>query len=162
MKVWTYPPPDETFRDAVRQEFGALARECGVKLVEVETMIFGFCTPYAVLTIGAYPGHFRGICVKFRRRERDEAVCVNDGVDIGLANIEELVTGRCSAVHTARRRWASDEIWNEVAGLASVTRQVAMSFLITPNGDWTGLRAHVDEKIRNAPKPWRGLYEEMG
>ena len=139
---------------------GSLARECGATLKQVEPMIFGFSTAYAVLSVGAYPGHFRGICVKLRRREGREEVAVKDGVDIGLANIEELVTGQRSAVHTKRQRWAAGEIEEEVAGLARLCRRVALPFLTTAGGDWTGLRAFVDEKIRNAPKPWLGLNEK--
>ena len=158
--MWPFPNTDDAFCGAVRQEFGPLARECGTKLTQVEPMIFGFCTNYAVLTIGAYPGHFRGICVKLRRREGREEVAVRDGVDVGLANVEELVTGQRSAVHTKRQRWAAGEVEEEVAGLAALTRRVALPFLTTPEGDWSGLRAFIDEKIRNAPKPWLGLYEK--
>jgi hypothetical protein len=154
--------PDEAFCDAVQQEFGSLARECGASLVQIESMIFGFATRHAVLTVGAYPGHFRGICVKLRRREDGESVSVNDGTDIGLANIEEMVIGQRSAVHTQRQRWAAGEIQDEIVGLAAITRRVAMPFLTSPRGDWVGLRKFVDAKIRNAPKPWLGLYKENG
>lgn len=158
--MWPFSNPDEAFRHAVCRDFGALARECGASLVQVESMIFGFSTPHAVLTVGAYPGHFRGICVKLRPRETGESVSVKDGTDIGLANVEEMVTGLRSTVHTRRRRWAAGEIEEEVAGLAAITRRVAMPFLTTPRGDWLSLREFVDEKIQNAPKPWTGLYEE--
>lgn len=158
--MWPFSNPDDAFRDAVREEFGSLARECGAKLTQVEPMIFGFYTNYAVLTIGAYPGHFRGICVKLRQREGREAVAVKDGVDIGLANVEELVTGQRSDVHTKRQHWSAGEIEEEVAGLAALTRRVALPFLTTSEGDWPGLRAFVDEKIANAPKPWLGFREK--
>ena len=160
--MWPFSNPDEAFRDAVRREFGSLARDCGASLVQVESMIFGFATQHAVLTVGAYPGHFRGICVKLRPRAAGESVSVKDETDIGLANVEEMVTGQRSAVHTQRQRWAAGEIDEEVAGLADITRRVAMPFLATPSGDWLGLREFVAEKIANAPKPWRGLYEEKG
>jgi hypothetical protein len=103
--MWPFSNPDDAFCGAVRQEFGSLARECGAALQQIDPMIFGFCTEYAVLTIGAYPGHFRGICVKLRRREGREEVSVKDEVDIGLANVEELVAGHSSSVHTKRQRW---------------------------------------------------------
>jgi hypothetical protein len=144
---------DDAFCSVVRQEFGPLAGECGADLMQIEPLIFGFCTEHAVLTIGAYPGHFHGICVKVRRREAREEVSVRDGVDIGLANVEEFVTGRLSVVYRKRQRWEALEIEEEVAGLAAVVRQVALPFLTTPDGDWAGLRAFVDEKIQKAPKP---------
>lgn len=155
--MWASSNPDKAFCDAVRQDFGSLARECRATLKKIKPLIFGFCTEHAVLTIGAYPGHFRGICVTLRRREQEEEVSVKDGVDIGLANVEELVAGKRSAVHTKRQRWADGEIREEVAELAAVTRRVALPFLTTPTGDWSGLRAFVDEKIQNTPKPHLGL-----
>jgi hypothetical protein len=160
--MWPFSNPDDAFCAAVRQEFGLLARECGATLRQVEPMIFGFCTQHAVLTIGAYPGHFRSICVKLRPRAGREEVSVKDEADVGLANVEELVTGHCSSVHTKRQRWAAGEIEEEVAGLAAITRRVALPFLTTPAGNWAGLRAFVDEKIANAQKPWGGLDEEKG
>ena len=158
MKLPWFRDSDDAFCDVVQQEFGTLAKECGSVFKQIEPMIFGFCTEYAVLTIGAYSGHFRGICVTLRRREAGEAVSVRDGVDIGLANVEELVTGRHSAVYRARQRWEAREIEEEVAGLAAVVRQVALPFLTTPSGDWIGLRAFVDEKIQKASKPGAALY----
>lgn len=158
--MWPIRNPDAAFRAAVRQHFGALARECGSRLVDVGAMIFGFRTEHAVLTVGAYPRHFRGICVKLRRREGGGEVRVNDERDIGLANVEEFVAGRRSAVHTKRQRWAAAEIEEEVAGLAEVTRHVDLPFLTMSAGDWEGLRAFVDEKIENAPKPWLNLKLE--
>src|SRR4051812_45833259 len=119
--MWPFSNPDEAFCEAVRQEFGSLARECAAPLVQIESMVFGFCTERAVLTIGAYPGHFRGICVKLRPREAREHVSLKDEADIGLANVEELVTGRRSPAHTQRQRWAAGEIREEVAGLAAIT-----------------------------------------
>jgi hypothetical protein len=154
--------PDEAFGDAVRKEFGSLARECGASLVQTESMIFGFATQFAVLTIGAYPGHFRGICVKLRSREAGESVSVKDGTDIGLANVEAMITGQVSATHNKRQRWTAGEIREEIEGLAAITRRVAMPFLTTPQGNWRGLRAFVDEKIEKAPKPWRSLLEGKG
>jgi hypothetical protein len=160
--MWPFSNSDDAFCEAVRKEFGSLARECGATLQQIEPMIFGFGTEFAVLTVGAYPGHFRGICVKLRRREGKEEVSVKDEVDIGLANVEELVTGRTSPIHTKRQRWSSGEIEEEVKGLAAITHHVALPFLNTASGDWAGLRALVEEKIANAPKPWRGLFEEKG
>lgn len=160
--MWPFSNPEDAFCEAVRREFGSLARECDATLRQVGPMLFGFCTRHAVLTIGAYPGHFRGICVKLRPRDGREEVSVKDEVDIGLANVEELVAGHRSSVHTKRQRWASVEIEEEVAGLAAITRRVALPFLTTPSGDWSSLRAMVDEKIVNAPKPWDGLYEKKG
>jgi hypothetical protein len=155
--MWPFKDTDQAFRDAVRENFGPLAQQFGAKLIQIEPMMFGFSTDYAVLTIGAYPGHFRGICVTLRRREQGERVSVKAGADIGLANVEEFVTGQRSAVYTKRQRWTAGEIQEEVAGLASISRRVAMSFLATAAGDWVGLRAFVDQKIANAPKPWLGL-----
>jgi hypothetical protein len=126
--MWPFPNPDNAFCDAVRQEFGSLARECGASLVQLEPLIFGFATQHAVLTVGAYPGHFRGICVKLRRREDRESVSVKDEADIGLANVEEMITGERSPVHTQRQRWAAGEIRDEISGLAAITRKVAMPF----------------------------------
>ena len=145
--MWPFSNPDDSFRAAVRKEFGPIARECDVSFKQIEPLIYGFVTEYAVLTVGAYPGHFRGICVKLRRRLSGEKVSVNDGADIGVRNIEEFVSGRYSHIYSKRQRWVENEIREEIAGLALAVRQFAMPFLITPNGDWTGLRAFIDAKI---------------
>jgi len=154
--MWPFPNADSAFRDAVRREFAPLATECGASLQEIDTLIFGFCTSNAVLSIGAYPGHFRSVCVKLRRREEGERLSVKDGADFGLAVIEEFVIGRRSEIYSKRQRWESLEIKEEVAALASKTREVAMAFLMTAGGDWAGLRLFVDEKISKASdaKPW--------
>lgn len=138
---------DDVFRTAVRREFGSLARDCNASLKEIEPLIYGFVTAHAVLTIGAYPGHFRGICVKLRKRVDGEILSVKDGADIGLRNFEEYASGHYSDVYSKRRRWVPDEIEEEIAGLAKAVRQFTMPFLNTPNGDWAGVRAFVDAKI---------------
>jgi hypothetical protein len=160
--MWPFQNSDEAFRSTVRREFALLAVDCGATLQEIETMIFGFCTPNAVLTIGAYPGHFRSICVKLRRREEGERLSVKDGADFGLAVIEEFVAGRRSDIYSKRQRWESAEIKEEVEALALKTREVAMKFLTTAEGDWLGLHAFVDEKIRKArdERPWLKKYEK--
>ena len=63
-------------------------------------------------------------------------------------------------VRPRRQRWSAGEIRDEITDLATVTRRVALPFLTTPMGDWDGLRALIDEKIRNAPKPWVGLFKD--
>ncbi len=152
---WPFSSPDDAFRDSVREEFGALATECDSSLRQLEPLLFGFVTKYAVLTVGAYPGHFRGICVTLRRRIADEDVSLKDGSDIGLAVVEEFVSGRLSDVYAKRQRWAADEIRDEITGLACAARQFALPFLLAPNADWDGLRAFVQEKI---DAPYRGKW----
>lgn len=161
--MWPFKDnPDNAFRNAVRQEFSPIANECGATLKQIEPFIFGFVTDYAVLTVGAYPGHFRGICVKLRHRENQEPLSVKDGADIGLANVEALVTGKASAIHTKRECWSSAEIAAEITGLAKITKQVGLSFLISPKADWVGLRTFVDAKIEQAMReqPWLKKYSQ--
>jgi len=153
--MWPFSSPDDAFRSVVREEFGALASECGSSLRQLEPLLFGFVTDHAVLTVGAHPGHFRGICVKLRRRVAGEDVSVKDEADIGLAVVEEFVSGKRSDVYTKRQRWAADEIREEITGLATAVRQFGMSFVATPRGDWDGLRAFVQEKI---DAPYRGKW----
>lgn len=144
---------DDAFRAVVLQRFGEIAAECGALLKQIEPLIFGFCTEHAVLSIGAYPGHFRGICVKLRQRSGSEDASVRDDVDVGLANFEGFVRpDQPSGIYTRRQRWAADEIRNEVESLATVTREVAMPFLIGRNVDWAGVRQFVDEKIERAKR----------
>ncbi|HEY4246789.1 MAG TPA: hypothetical protein VGM64_08030 [Lacunisphaera sp.] len=145
--MWPFTDPDDAFRSAVRQVFGPLARECNASFKQIEPLIYGFATDHAVLTVGAYPGHFRGICVKLRRRIARERVSVDDRTDIGLKNFEEFVSGTCTDIYSKRQRWAAEEIREEISGLALAVRQFAMPYLTTPNGDWAGLRAFIDEKI---------------
>ena len=155
--MWPFPDSDDAFRAAVREHFGRLALECDASFKQIEPLLYGFVTDYAVLTVGAYPGHFKGICVKLRSREAGEKVAVNDGADIGLRNVEEFVSGQCSDVYAKRQRWAADEIREEISGLAGAVRQFAMPFLTYPNGDWAGLRSFVDEKIQNYARSGRRL-----
>lgn len=145
--MWPFSQPEDAFRSAVRQEFGALANECGSSLRQIEPLIFGFVTDHAVLTVGAYPGHFIGICVKLRRRIGGEKLSVDDASDIGLAVVEEFASGSRSDIYTKRQLWAGDQIREEVEGLASAVRRFGLTFVSTPNGDWDGLRAFVQQKI---------------
>jgi len=153
--MWPFANPEDAFRAAVREEFGAVARECGSSLRQLEPLLFGFVTDYAVITVGVYPGHFKSTCVKLRRRITGEKICVNDAADIGLAVLEEFVSGSRSDVYTKRQRWASDEIREEIADLATAVRKVALPFVTTPNGDWNGLRAFIQEK---SDAPYRGKW----
>lgn len=132
-----------------------MARECGSSLRQIEPLIFGFVSDYSVLTVGAYPGHFIGICVKLRRRGDGEKLSVDDEADIGLAVIEEFVRGSRSDIYTKRQRWAAGPIREEVTDLASAVRQYALPFVATPSGDWDGLRAFVQEKL---DAPYRGKW----
>jgi hypothetical protein len=142
---------DEAFRDVVRRTFGEIATEWGASLKQIEPRIFGFCTEHAVLTIGAYPGHFRGVCVKLRHRLPGDDVGVRDDLDIGLANFEAFSRpGQPSHIYTRRERWSAEEIRKEVESLATVTREVVKPFLTDPNADWAGVRLFVDKKIEQA------------
>jgi hypothetical protein len=159
--MWPFQDSDDYFCDAVQQYFAPLAKECGASLRTVEPMIFGFRTQFAVLTIGAYPGHFRSLCVKLRPSGKEEAVCVKDGADIGLANIEQFVVGKISEVYSERQRWAKEPIRKEVEGLARIVREVAMPFLTTPNADWNGVRDMIAARVSKMfdEKPWLKRYE---
>jgi hypothetical protein len=159
--MWPFQSdPDAAFSNAVRKEFAPLAVSCEATLKQIEPSIFGFVTEYAVLTIGACPGHFRGICVKLRQRRGHEQLSVRDGEDIGLANVEAFATGKVSGTHTKRQRWAADEIAEEVVGLANITRAVALTYLTSPTANWLGLRAFVDAKIEQSlrEQPWLKKY----
>jgi hypothetical protein len=149
------------FREAVEREFTPLARECGDSLHEVDTWIFGFCAPHAVLTVGAYPGHYRSICVKIRYRDADNVPSVRDGADIGLANIDFFVTGQMSEVFKQRREaWASAPIEREIAALSAKTREIAMPFLKSPAADWDGVRGMIAERIEKAAEEHRRKSRE--
>ena len=126
-----------------------MARELQASFKQIDPLLYGFATENAVLTVGAYPGHFKGICVKLRRREPGDVVTVRDGVDIGLWNVEEFVCGRTSDVYTKRKHWVAGEIREEISGLADAVRQFAMPFLVSPKADWAGLRAFVEENAEN-------------
>jgi hypothetical protein len=158
--MWPFKNSDDVFCDAVRSEFTPLAQEFGTSLQRVEPLIFGFRTQHAVLTIGAYPGHFRSICVKIRSSGKEEAVSVKDGIDIGLANIELFVTGKMSEIYDERQQWAPTPIRNEIEALAKKVHEVAMPFLGTANADWDGLRDMIAAKISKAfnEKPWLKQY----
>jgi hypothetical protein len=159
--MWPFQNSDDYFCDAARQYFAPLAEDCGASLRLVEPMIFGFRTQFAVLTIGAYPGHFRSLCVKLRPNEKEESLCVKDGADIGLANIEQFVTGRISEVYSERQHWAKEPIRKEVESLARIVREVAMPFITTPNADWDGVRDMIAERVSKMfdEKPWLKKYE---
>jgi len=145
--MWPFHSPDEVFRKAVEREFGALAEECGARLQTVSPMVFGFRTQHAVLTIGVYPGHFRRTCVKLRPSGKDERVTVLDGADIGLANIEQFVTGNVSSIYSERNTWSAEPILKEVKALAAKVREVAMPFLVSPAADWDGVRDMIAARV---------------
>jgi len=160
--MWPFSSPDDAFRGAVQKEFGALAQECGTTLVQIEPLIFGFRTRYAVLTIGAYPGHFRSVCVKFRSSEKEEAVAVKDGADIGLANIELFVTGSVSEIYDERKDWSAAALRKEVEALATKVREVGMPFLASAGADWAGVRDMIAARVSRMfeEKPWLKRYEK--
>jgi hypothetical protein len=161
-EMWPFQDTDSVFREAVEREFAPLAKECGSNLQKVESMIFGFRTPYAVLTVGAYAGHFRSICVKIRPRTTDEDVSVRDGIDIGLANIELFLTGRLSEIYTQRKQWSPEPIREEIEALARKVREVAMPFLTKPDANWIGVRTMIAERIKkmSAETPWLDRYRK--
>lgn len=134
----------------MKAAFGELAAQCGTKLTQVEPLLFGFATEFAILTVGAYPGHFRSVCVKIRPRVGTEEVSTKDGADIGLANIERFVKGSISGVHNQRQEWDCDPIRAEIQALAALTREVAWPFLQARNADWAGLREMIDQSVHES------------
>jgi len=100
-----------------------------------------------MLTIGAYPGHFRSLCVKLRSSKKEESVSVRDGADIGLANIELFVSGRVSEVYSERKEWSAGALRKEVEALATKVREVAMPFLSGSSADWDGVRDMIAARV---------------
>lgn len=145
--MWPFSNPDHAFRKAVLSEFAPLATECGSNLQKVAPMIYGFRTHHAILTVGAYPGHFRSLCVKLRPSGKEEVVCVRDEVDIGLANFELFVTGKVSEVYSEREHWRAGALRKEVEALARKVREVAMPFLTTSRAKWDGVRDMIAANI---------------
>lgn len=146
----------EAFVGAVRREFGPIAQDCGASLHKVDTWILGFCAPHAVVTVGAYPGHYRSICVKLRYRDKDSVPSVRDETDIGLANIDLFVTGQLSVIFKqSRESWKPEPIEREVMALAAKTREIAMPFLKSPVADWEGVRKMIAERIERAAEERR-------
>jgi hypothetical protein len=150
-------PEFDAFQKAVRYSFGELANDCNATLVEVEPWIFGFRTPYAVVTIGGYSGHQPSLCVKLRPSEGKGNVTVMDGADIGLANIERAEKGSLSPVFTRHHPWTALEIEIYVRELAATTRAVALSFIQSRTGDWDKVRDLIAKRIEEMQRnpPWK-------
>ena len=162
--MWPFENDDDAFRAADGKDVGPLAAECGARLQHIDPMIFGFRTQHAVMTIGAYPGHFRSLCVKLRPSGKEEAVSVKDGCDIGLANIEQFVTGKVSSFYSERTAWERAQLRKEVENLAAKVREVAMPFLTSPAADWDGVRDMIAARGSKMfeEKPWPKKYEKQG
>jgi hypothetical protein len=158
--MWPSDNADDAFRESVRDQFTALASDCGGQLEQIDPLIFGFRSPCAVLTIGAYPGHYRGVCVKLRSSVTDEPVSLNDRADIGLANIEVFVTGKKSEVYNVRKKWAPDELKLEVQALAAKVKEVALPYLLSRDADWNGVREMIGANFKKTleEKPWLKKY----
>jgi hypothetical protein len=159
--MWPFQNADDAFCEAVQREFAPIAKDCGTTLQKVEPLIYGFRSQHAVLTIGAYPGHRRSVCVKLRSSGKEEAVCVKDGIDIGLANIELFITKELSGIYSERESWQAAPLRKEVADLARKVREVAMPFLTSPDADWDGVRDMIAARVSKMfdEKPWLKKYE---
>lgn len=160
--MWPFKNADDAFCDAVRREFAPIAKDCGTTLQKIDPMTFGFRSQHAVLTIGAYPGHRRSVCVKLRPSGKEEVVCVKDGIDIGLANIELFVTNAMSGIYLERAGWDAEPLRKEVAALARKVREVAMPFLMSPDADWDGVREMIAKRIdkMSDEMPWLKKHEK--
>ena len=160
--MWPFQNADDAYCDAVQREFAPIARDCGTTLQTIEPLIFGFRAPYAILTIGAYAGHHRSLCVKLRWSGKEEEVCVKDGIDVGLANIELIDTKKISEIYSERQRWEAGSLRKEVAALAKKVREVAMPFLTTPDANWDGVRDMIAARVSKMfeEKPWLKKYEK--
>jgi hypothetical protein len=153
----SFPLPPErvaAIQKSVEKYFGKVARDLNSKLEKILPWIYGFATPYAIVTVGVYHGHIPSVCVKLRQRELDEKVDVCDGKDIGLGNI---VCFQDPNGWKLDPQEISDE---ELMNHAEILLEYGQNFLNSPNADWAGLREWLQQKNEKAraEMPWLEKY----
>lgn len=145
------------FQQAVEKHFGVVALNMNSKLERISPSLYGFATPYAIVTIGVYHGHSPSVCVKLREREPGEALGVCDGRDIGLGNVVSFLNPAAPASNPQQPYRTFDA---EMSGLAADLTRYGREFLLSPSADWRGLREWLRRKIEKSlsEMPWLNKF----
>lgn len=150
------PESMSAFQQAAEEYFGKAALEVNSTLERISPALYGFATPFAIVTIGVYHGHSPSVCVKLREREPGEALGVCDGRDIGLGNVVAYLNPAITPEPLYRTLDA------EMMGLALDLGSYGRPFLLDPSADWIGLREWLSRKIEKslAEMPWLDKFRK--
>jgi hypothetical protein len=147
------------FQQAVEKYFGKAALEVNSTLERISPALYGFATPFAIVTIGVYHGHSPSVCVKMREREPGEALGVCDGRDIGIGNVGAYLNPANAASKPEPLYRTLDA---EIMGLAADLASYGHAFLLDPSADWSGLREWLNHRIEKslAEMPWLNKFRK--
>jgi hypothetical protein len=142
------------FQNSVEAHFSGVASAFGSRLERLSPSLYGFLTHRAVVTVGVYHGHFPGVCVKLRCREPRDMLDVDDTRDIGLANIVAFSGASAHRHGYPEHYWTKDSLDVELGRLADDLQRYGRPFLTDVDADWRGLRAWLDERLKETRTDW--------
>jgi len=153
----------QAFKRSVTSHFSDIAKSFGSELKAISESLYGFMTANAITTIGVYHGHFPGICVKVRKRAANDTLNVDNGRDIGLANIVAFTNPAAKEHGYSEKRWTAESLDEELRSLAQDLLDYGVSFITRSDADWQSLRQYLDEQIKQAKAemPWLGKHRVL-